>query len=93
MRVLLKILFALTRRPAIGFGLMVNAVRGKKSQVRTAQFIGFLEDSGFRRANPDRHTKLLNRRRAAMNVLFLLLLIGFAWIMMESAHALTLFWD
>ena len=93
MRLFLQILFALTRKPGIGFGLMVDAIRGKKNQVRNAQFIGFLEDSGFRRSNPDRHAKLLNRRRAALNVLFLLLLIGFAWIMIESAHALTLFWD
>jgi len=93
MRGFLQIISNLTRRPKIGFGLMVDAVRGKKNQVRNAQFVGFLEDSGFRRNHPDRHTKILNRRRAVMNFLILALLAGFAWVMIESAHALNLFWD
>jgi hypothetical protein len=89
---LIRQIMSLFRRPKVRFGLMMGGVRGRKSAVRNAQFVGFLEGSGFRRRmNPDRHEKALHRRRTVVQILVVLLFLGFVWVMIESAHALSLF--
>jgi hypothetical protein len=91
MEFLIRQIMFFFRRPKVRFGLMMNGVRGRRSAVRSAQFVGFLEGSGFRRVNTDRYEKALHRRRAAFHIVVLLLFLGFVWVMIESAHALSLF--
>lgn len=80
------------RRPKVRFGrLMTSGGRGRKSPVCNAQFVGFLEGSGFRPMNPVRHETSMNRRRFVVHLLVGLLFLGFVWVMIESAHALALF--
>ncbi|HLS28602.1 MAG TPA: hypothetical protein VK041_08115 [Opitutales bacterium] len=70
---------------------MMSGGRNGKGSVRNAQFVGFLESSGFRRNDPVRHERIMSRRRRVVQVLALLLFAGFVWVMLESAHALSLF--
>jgi hypothetical protein len=92
MAFLIRHISSLFRRPKVKFGsLMTGGGRGKKSPVCNAQFVGFLEGSGFRTLNPIRHEKSMDRRRFVVHVIVALLFLGFVWIMIESAHALALF--
>jgi len=71
---------------------MTGGIRGRKTAVRSAQFVGFLEGSGFRPVNnPIRYERRMHRRRFVVHVFAALLFLGFIWIMLESAHALELF--
>jgi hypothetical protein len=88
---LIRQIISFFRRPRVRFGFMTDAVRGRRTSVRNAQFVGFLEGSGFRRVSVDRHEKALHRRRTAVNIVVTLLFLGFVWVMIESAHALSLF--
>jgi hypothetical protein len=92
MRSLIRHLLSLFRRPNVRFGLMMDGVKGKRTPVRSAQFVGFLQGSGFRPSyNPARQEKAMRRRRLVVHLLVASLFLGFVWVMMESAHALSLF--
>lgn len=91
MRFLIRQFHSLFRRPNVRFGLMMDAVRGGKPTVRNAQFVGFLQTSGFRQHNPVRQEKRMHRRRFFVHLFIGFLLLGFVWVMIESAHALALF--
>lgn len=89
---LIRKLLSFTRRPKVRFArLMMCNRRNGKGSVRNAQFVGFLESSGFRRNDPVRHERVMSRRRRIVQVVAILLFAGFIWIMLESAHALSLF--
>lgn len=65
--------------------------RLRTAQVKHAQFACYLEETGFRTHNVDRYERSLRRRRVAK---FLFLTAGafaLAWIVIESARAVTLF--
>lgn len=93
MTFLIRQILSTFRRPKFKFGrLMMGGIRGTRTPVRSAQFVGFLEGSGFRpRDNPIRHEKTMHRRRFVVHVLVALFFLGFIWVMIESAHALELF--
>ncbi|MEX2382250.1 MAG: hypothetical protein WD490_07695 [Opitutales bacterium] len=92
MAFLIRKIISLSRRPKFRFArLMMGGGRSRNHAVRNAQFVGFLETSGFRTTNPLRQEKTMNRRRFVVNLLVGFLLLGFVWVMMESAHALSLF--
>ncbi len=65
--------------------------RLKMTRARHAQFVSFLESSGYRTHNVDRYERNLRRRRAMKGVLYWLSAVGASWIVLESAKALTLF--
>lgn len=89
---LIRKIVSLSRRPKIRFArLMMNGGRSRNHAVRNAQFVGFLESSGFRTMDPVRHERTMNRRRVAVQALVFVLFLGFVWVMIESAHALALF--
>lgn len=62
------------------------------TEARHAQFASFLEQSGFRPHNVDRYERSLQRRRFGKVVLLVGAGIFIAWIALESAHALVMFW-
>lgn len=65
--------------------------RLRTAQVKHAQFACYLEETGFRTHNVDRYERSLRRRRVTK---FLFLAAGafaLAWIVIESARAVTLF--
>ena len=60
--------------------------------VSTPQFVSFLQQSGFReRINPDHYERKMRRRRLVAYAFIVLVVVGFSWIMIESAQALSLF--
>ncbi|MDD3179935.1 MAG: hypothetical protein PHQ04_06230 [Opitutaceae bacterium] len=65
--------------------------RLKTSYARRAQFVSFLEDSGFRRHNPDRYERSLRLRRLLRLAFFWLSAFGTAWVVIESARALAMY--
>jgi len=54
-------------------------------------FVAYLGENGFRRHDVDRHERGLRRRRAAKALLLGLTVFGAAWVVLESARALTIF--
>ena len=65
--------------------------RLRMAQKKHAQFACYLEETGFRTHNVDRYERSLRRRRA-MKFLFLGAgAFAIAWIVIESAHAVTMF--
>lgn len=58
---------------------------------KNAQFVSFLVDSGFRRVNADRYEASLRQRRMLRGVFIWLLGAGGAWVLLESAKALSSF--
>jgi hypothetical protein len=77
-------------RPAIRMGPVDNS-RIHTTRVKNAQFVSYLTESGFRRVNADRYESSLRRRRLLKQGLLLLLIGGGAWIVIESAKALSTF--
>lgn len=68
-------------------------LHGRRDLTRTknSQFLSFLQGSGFRRVNPDVYERALRRRRTAMSLLTWAAVAGFAWVVIESAQALSMF--
>jgi hypothetical protein len=77
-------------RPAIRMWSVDNS-RIHTTQTKNAQFISYLVESGFRQVNVDRYEVSLRRRRAFKVALFWLLGAGGAWVVVESARALSMF--
>ena len=59
--------------------------------VRNAQFVSFLQQSGFRKRLLNRHDKTKRIKKAIALTTVWLVLMGFVWIAFESAEALELF--
>ncbi|HUL53266.1 MAG TPA: hypothetical protein VLT83_07650 [Opitutaceae bacterium] len=78
------------RRPAIRMGSVDNS-RIRTTRTKNAQFISYLVESGFRQVNVDHYEAGLRRRRWARAALFCLLGAGGAWVVIESARALSMF--
>lgn len=65
--------------------------RGRMTRTQNSQFLSFLQGSGFRRVNPDLYERALRRRRVAMAAFTWTAVAGFAWVVIESAQALSMF--
>lgn len=74
------------------------SLRGRKldrrlraASTRRAQFVSFLEASGYRTHSVDTYERSLRRRRAAKAVLMWATAFAAAWIVLESAQAVSIF--
>ena len=65
--------------------------RDHNTRTQNSQFLSFLHGSGFRRVNLDQYERSLRRRRVAMAVFTWVAVAGFAWVVIESAQALSMF--
>lgn len=84
---MLRVLLNLCRRPAIRFGLR----RDPRGRFRDPRFVSFIAESNRRPIDTDFHDAVL-RGRKLVRVLFNLGLAGgCAWIVLESAKALSVF--
>ncbi|MBS0663930.1 MAG: hypothetical protein JSR48_11755 [Verrucomicrobia bacterium] len=81
------LLTRLTHRPAIRFGLEC----GGRGPCRNPRFVSFLAQSNRKALNTDLHDAVLRGRKLARQLLYVVLAGGTAWILLESAHALTVF--
>ncbi len=76
-------------RPAIRMGSVDNS-RIQTTRTRNAQFISYLVESGFRNVVPDHYEIALRRRRLAKRLLVWLVIAGGAWLIVESARAISM---
>lgn len=58
---------------------------------RNPQFVSFMAQNNRRRLNTDLHDAVLRGRKAMKNVLRFALAGGCAWVVVESAKALSIF--
>jgi hypothetical protein len=66
--------------------------RGRTTPVRNGQFVSFMSVQGCsRRRHPDRHDRRLHFQKLTRAVLTLAGVVGFAWVALESAKALSVF--
>jgi hypothetical protein len=77
----------LFRRPAIRSGLVQNP----RGALRNSQFVSFLAQSNRKRLDTDFQDAVLRGRRLMRQALLLLAAGGLAWVVIESARALTVF--
>jgi hypothetical protein len=83
----LHFLLQLCRRPAIRFGL----ARDPRSRNRNTRFASFLVENNRSSLDPNMHDAVLRGRKAVRQLLIALLAGGGAWVLVESARALTVF--
>lgn len=84
---MLRFLANLFRRPAIGFGLR----RDRRGRFRDPRFTSFMAQSNRSRVDTDLRDTMLRGRKLAKNLFRLGLAGGCAWIVLESAKALSVF--
>jgi hypothetical protein len=77
----------LFHRPAIRFGLASDS-RGK---FRDPRFVSFIAESNRKTLNTDFQDAVLRGRKLLRYALIAALACGGAWIVLESAHALSMF--
>jgi hypothetical protein len=83
----LRALLNLCHRPAVRFGLR----RDPRGRFRDPRFVSFLTQSNRKALDTDFHDAVLRGRKLLRNVLLLLLAGGGAWVVLESAKALSVF--
>jgi hypothetical protein len=80
----------LLRRPSLRAGPGQHR-HSSHTRPTNGQFVSFLQGTHFRRVNPDAYERSLRRRRVAMAVFTWAAVAGFAWVVIESAQALSMF--
>lgn len=84
---MLRFLLNLCHRPSLRFGLR-NDSRGR---FRDPRFASFLGQNNRAKLNSDFHDAVLRSRKLVKNVFRLALFGGVAWVVVESAKALSVF--
>lgn len=89
---MLRVIKSWFHRPAIRMGRVDNS-RIHTTRLRNAQFVSFFAESGSLSSfgSTDRYESRLRRRKRLKMALILSVIAGGAWIVIESAHALTMF--
>ena len=81
----------LFHRPAIRMGRVDNSMI-QTTRLRNAQFVSFMSQcDSLAPMSLDRYDTKLRRRKRLKAVLILGMIAGFAWIVIESAHAISMF--
>ncbi len=80
----------LLRRPAHRAGPCLHRRPGQ-GRTTNGQFLSFLQGTRFRQVNPDAYERSLRRRRVVMAMFTWAAAAGFAWVVIESAQALSMF--
>jgi len=81
----------LFHRPAIRMGRVDNSLI-QTTRLRNAQFVSFMsQGDSLAPMSMDRYDTKLRRRKRIKAALILGVIIGFAWIIIESAHAISMF--
>jgi hypothetical protein len=81
----------LFHRPAIRMGRVDNSII-QTTRLRNAQFVSFMSQSdSLAPMSLDRYDTKLRRRRRYKTVLIFGMIAGLAWVILESAHAISMF--
>jgi hypothetical protein len=83
----LRALKSLCHRPAVRFGL----ARDNRGRWRDPRFVSFVAQSNRKLLDTDFHDAVLRGRKFGRHALLALLAFGCAWIVIESAQALSMF--
>jgi hypothetical protein len=83
----LRVLLNFCHRPAIRFGLRQDP----RGRFRDPRFASFMHESNRKPLDTDFHDVVLKGRKLMKNLLGLGIAMGGAWIVLESAKALTVF--
>jgi hypothetical protein len=84
---MLRALLNLLRRPTLRFGM----ARDSRSRLRDPRFVSYLSQSNRKALDTDFHDTVLRGRKLARNIFRLALAGGCAWVVVESAKALSVF--
>jgi hypothetical protein len=89
---MIRVLKNLFHRPAIKMGRVDNSLI-HTTRLRNAQFVSFISETGSLMpfSSTDRYDARLRRRKMMKAFLATGVAAGAAWIVIESAHALTMF--
>jgi len=88
---MLRCVLNLFRRSPVRSSALLYRRDFDKTSTRNVQFISFLDESGFRRVNPDKYERSMRRRRTFAYACLWVMIAGFAWVVIESAQALSIF--
>lgn len=89
---MLRLIANLIRRPALGSSALLHRRDYDRTRTKNAQFVSFLDESGFRRGiDSNKYEKSMRRRRVAAYAFLWMMVAGFAWVVIESAQALSIF--
>jgi hypothetical protein len=84
---MLAVVKNLFHRPALRFGL-ASAAQGK---FRDPRFVSFISESNRKTLNTDFQDAVLKARKLVRYAMVLAVACGGAWVVLESAHALSMF--
>jgi len=84
---MLNLLRNLFHRPVIRFGMM----SGPHSRFRDPRFVSFISETNRKTLNTDFQDAMLKGRRILRHALVACAVCAAAWIVIESAHALSMF--
>ena len=84
---MLRFLLNLCHRPAVRFGLR----RDLRGRFRDPRFASFMLQSNRKSLDTDLHDAVLRGRKMMRNVFRVALVGGCAWVVLESARALSVF--
>jgi hypothetical protein len=83
----LRVLLNWCRRPAVRFGLR----RDPRGRFRDPRFVSFVAQSNRKMLDTDLHDAVLRGRKIMRHVFRFALVGGCAWVVLESAKALSVF--
>jgi hypothetical protein len=83
----LSLIKNLFHRPVIRFGL----ARSGRGKFRDPRFVSFISQSNRKTLNTDFQDAVLQGRKLVRYALVAVLVCGGAWVVIESAHALSMF--
>ena len=83
----LRALLNVCHRPAVRFGLR----RDPRGRFRDPRFVSFMAESNRKMLDTDLHDAVLRGRKIVRNLFSLLAAGGAAWVVLESARALSVF--
>lgn len=84
---MLRFLLNLCHRPTLRFGMRDDS----RGRFRDPRFASFLGQNNRSKLNSDFHDSVLRGRKLVKNIFRLALAGGAAWIVVESAKALSVF--
>jgi hypothetical protein len=88
---MLYALKSLFHRPAIRMGRVDNSLF-QTTRLRNAQFVSFMSQSdSLAPMSTDRYDTRLRRRKRFKVAFIIALAAGLAWVIIESAHAISMF--
>lgn len=84
---MLRALKNLFHRPAIRMGM----ARGRRGGLRDPRFVSFMSHNNRPKLDTNFHDNVIRGRRVLRHVLVLVVAGGCAWVVLESAKAISVF--